>query len=308
MGGAVAAVAVVVGVILMAGRGGPAATLAPVAERATTPAVPTLEPTSTKVAVVVPTATFTPTSTRRPTATPTQTPTRTPTKTPTPRPTNTPRPTPTPTATIDADPTVYDNFNNPANDGSFNQSQWRYRTDPPNQIVQQDGILVVTQDGKPENTELEARKYDRVTLNSPNLFEAKLMLDPDKHAGNVHLHLDADDVSGLGDWFSQCIIDYHSDDQAGANCWDTAWPYQEGHAYSSEWKQVDYGMWHTFRIEVDPATMTFTYYMDGQMIGSHVPVYAEELKKARFTLSIGVWGPSSEALTGYIDDVRIGQY
>ncbi len=54
--------------------------------------------------------------------------------------------------------------------------------------------------------------------------------------------------------------------------------------------------------------MTFTYYIDGQMVGSHVPVDADNLKKARFTMSVGVCcGPSSEALTGYIDDVRISQ-
>ena len=87
---------------------------------------------------------------------------------------------------------------------------------------------------------------------------------------------------------------------------DTAWPAQEGHWYNTGDKPVDLGTRHTFRIEVDPATMTFTYYIDGQMAGSHVPVDAEELKKARFTPSVGVWGPSSEPLTGYIDDVRIG--
>ena len=53
--------------------------------------------------------------------------------------------------------------------------------------------------------------------------------------------------------------------------------------------------------------MTFTYYIDGQMVGSHVPVDADILKKARITLAVGVWGPSSQALTGYIDDVRISQ-
>ncbi len=293
--GALAALALVVGVILLAGRSGPTLTPVPMAERAITP-----ELTSVKVAVAVPTATFTPTPTRRPTATPTRMPPSTPTMTPT------PRPTPTPTATIDADPTVYDNFNNPANDGSFNRSQWRYKTDPPNQIAQQDGILIVTQDGKPEKTALVARKYDGVTLNTPTFFEARLMLSPDQHAGNVQLHLWTD-RAGRGDWFSECVID-HSDEQASAGCWDTIYPEQDGHVYASEGKQVGYGTWHTFRIEVDPATMTFTYYMDGQMIGSHVPVDAEELKKARFKLIIGVWGPSSEALTGYIDDVRIGNY
>jgi serine/threonine-protein kinase len=84
IGGAVAAIAVVVGVILLSRPSPPQSTP---------------EPTSAKVVAAVPTATFTPTPTRRPAATPTRTPTSTPTKTPTPRPTNTPRPTPTQTPT-----------------------------------------------------------------------------------------------------------------------------------------------------------------------------------------------------------------
>jgi hypothetical protein len=81
-------------------------------------------PAATSIARPRPTATpIAPTSTP---LTPTDTPLP-PTATPVP-PTNTPVPTatPQPTPTMDADPTVYDNFNNPANDGSFNQSQWEY--------------------------------------------------------------------------------------------------------------------------------------------------------------------------------------
>jgi serine/threonine protein kinase len=208
----------------------------------------------------------------------------------------------TPTATIDADPTVYDNFNNPANEGSFNQSRWRYSTDtkPPRQIIQQSGVLVVTQDGKSGRTALTARKYAAVTLNARTFFEARLKISPDQYAGNVQLHL----RTWTSDWFSECNIS----EDASAGCWDTIWPIQNGHVYESIRKQVGYGTWHTFRIEVDPLTMTFTYYMDGQMIGSHIPVDAEKLKKARFEFLIGVWSPSPDAVTGYIDDVRIGNY
>jgi hypothetical protein len=158
----------------------------------------------------------------------------------------------------------------------------------------------VTQDGKSGRTALSARKYAAVTLNTRTFFEAKLKLSPDQHAGNIQLHL----RTWTGDWFSECSIS----EDASAGCWDTAWPMQAGHAWESERKQVGYGTWHTFRIEVDPITMTFTYYMDGRMIGSHIPVDAEKLKKARFELIIGVWSPSPDAVTGYIDDVRIGNY
>ena len=125
------------------------------------------------------------------------------------------------------------------------------------------------------------------------------MLSPDKYAGNVKLHLHADLPGGEG-WFSDCNIDGYS----GAQCFDRPSLQQEGHRYEVERKPVDLGTWHTFRIEVDPATMTFTYYIDSQVAGSHVPVDAEDLKKAIFTLAIGVYGWE---VTGYIEDVRVGQ-
>jgi outer membrane protein assembly factor BamD (BamD/ComL family) len=217
---------------------------------------------------------------------------------PTATPTRTPQPTLTPTATIDVDPTVYDNFNNPANDGSFNQGQWRYWFAPPanSQVAQQDGILIVTKSAGSESPELAARKYHRVTLNNKTFFESKLMLSPDKHEGSARFKLHADLLGGF--WFSECSIGR----DGWASCYDRTWPQGE-HGYQSESKSVGYGAWHTFRIEVDPAMMAFTYYIDGQIMGSHVPVDAEKLKKARFTLVTGVYGGE---VTGYIDDVRVG--
>jgi len=239
-----------------------------------------------------PTATASSTASSSPTSTSTTTHTATPTRTP--------RPTATPTATISSDATVYDNFDNPANDGGFNRSQWRYGSDAPNDIAQQDGVLVVTQaSSKPPDqvTRLVARRYDSFSLSASMFLEARLMLDPDHHAGNVQLHFGAYLPAGDG-WFSECNIS----DPGWANCFDTYWPPREGHFYGAESKSVGYGTWHTVGIEVDPATMTFTYYIDGEAAGSHTPVDAKALEKARFVVAIGVYG---DGLTGYVDDVRI---
>ena len=103
----------------------------------------------------------------------------------TPEPTNTPKP---PTATIDADPTVYDNFNNPANDGSFNKYQWIMLNDSMGKVIQKDGRLIVSYDNKtPENgISLSALKYDSV-IQTPTFFEAKLMVDKPPQNGWVFL-------------------------------------------------------------------------------------------------------------------------
>jgi len=277
-------------------------------------ATATPQPTTAPTVEYTPTPTSTPTYTPLPTATPTPTETPepadtpVPTATPTATPTHTSLPTPTPTATIDADPTVYDNFNNPADEGSYNKDLWEpwgwwgQDGQVAYQVAQQNGVLIVTQEGEEPGPciRLGARKYNDVRLNTPTFFEAELMVSPDKFAGDVRLQLHAD-LPG-GKWWLSCgsIHGYY-----GALCNDgLSRPIEEGHWYDVGSRPVDLGTWHTFRIEVDPATMTFTYYIDGQMAGSHVPVDAEELKKGIFDLVIGVCGGE---VTGYIDDVRIGQ-
>jgi hypothetical protein len=203
---------------------------------------------------------------------------------------------------------MYDDFNNPANNGDFDQDQWVYWSDPPNQIAQQDGVLTIIQVDKPaSDTALAPSKYPAFKPNSPILFEAKLMLDTEQHAGHVYLSLNTTLPSGEL-WWSACQIDSYSfDSSAAANCHDTAWQGESPRrTHNVKIKPVDYGTWHKFRIELDPAMMTFTYYIDDQIVGSHIPVDAEALKNAQFALLIGIWGSSSDPLIGYIDDVRIG--
>ena len=253
-----------------------------------------VEVTTTPAAVVMAEATNTPQPTNTPRSTTT----------------TTPQPTPLPAATIDAIPDVYDSFDDPSNDGNFDQSKWILWSDFPSRVVQQDGVLMVSADIETEGgASLGARQYEDVTLstltaNNPTFVEAKLRLSPDEHAGNVSLNIGAN-LEGWG-WFSECnIMDYG--DIVSAGCFDTRWPWQEGYQYNSEEQSVDLGTWHKVRIELDPASMTFTYYVDDQMVGSHVPADADKLRDAKFTVSIGVWGNSSESVKGYIDDVRIGQ-
>ena len=224
-------------------------------------------------------------------------------------------PSPTPQATValvapstpmmGADPTVYDNFNNPANEGSYDKGLWRLWADQ-DQVAQQDGAMVFRQQGKPnEGADLAAFKYYEIPLDRPTFFEARLMLDPDVNAGNVHLELYTE-LSPDEEWYTACSIS-NWEGEASGGCLSEAIPYrQEGSSYESEWVPVQLGSWHTVRTEVDPATMTFSYFIDGQFVGSHTPLDADRLKEARFTLLIGIYAHSADALTGYVDDVRVG--
>ena len=214
---------------------------------------------------------------------------------------------------------MYDHFEDSAYDGGFDRSKWN-RWDNPSigKVVQQAGNLMITQSGQPGAvTGLAASKYTDFILDKPIFFEAKLMLDPNKHGeGHVHLSLQTTLSSGKP-WWSACQIadsSFYAFDggRAATTCNDTVYESDEStnestNNYESTPRLVDYGSWHTMRIEIEPATMASTYYIDGQVIGLHVPVDAEQLKNSKFTFHVSVWGALSNAVVGYIDDVRIGQ-
>ena len=92
------------------------------------------------------------------------------------------------------------------------------------------------------------------------------------------------------------------------NCRDSLWPQQTDHSHETPGQLVELGTWHTVRIEVDPNSMTITYYIDGLVVDSYVPFDAEKLRGAKFQFVVGTWKTTAEGtMTGFIDNVRIGQ-
>ena len=248
-------------------------------------------PTDTMITIAETTKTVSPTAkaTPSPTATLTSIPTKSPvpTSTYTQKPTNTVQPSPTlsPSATIDSDPTVYDNFNNPAFDGRFHSGLWDSSDPPEGHIVQQNGILMMKKESQLANsvTGLAALRYldsslFDLTSNKPTFFEAKLMLDSSAHAGNIYLNLGAD--LGEGSWLGQCYINASSNEQeAWGSCFATNWERRDeaGYDYQAEGNSVFYDTWHVVRIELYPSNMEIKFYLDNNLIGSHIPLDSDKL-------------------------------
>ena len=114
--------------------------------------------------------------------------------------------------------------------------------------------------------------------------------------GNVQLALDAKIAGGEDWWWTECAL---SAEWLG--CYGDL-------GFNPEGLPVKPGTWHTVRIDVDPATMTFTYTVDGQVEGTFVPPNAEALKGAEFALKLGVWhNETGGGVAGQIDEVRIGR-
>lgn len=268
-----------------------------------------VSPESEEIVNVVPTDTPTP---EKPeddvpiddvTDTPTPEPTSTFTSTPKPSDPPTPTNTPVPTPTIDADP-MYDDFNNPAYNGKFNNELWEYNrdnTDGTKTIFnQQDGILEVSREaeGIGTITTISPRSW---TIGQIGFIEAKMMLDSNIKAldgGNVHTVFSGN-ING-SDWYSVIYIGGGQGNSDALIGFDTA-------DYNGESvPSVAYNSWHTVRFEINPETAVISAFVDGKKLDETVHSNPEAFKQSDFKIAIGVYSYGGGLVTGYIDDVRIG--
>jgi len=226
----------------------------------------------------------------------------------TPTPQGTPTaPTPNPEAVL----TLYDDFDDTAYDSLFDPAKWRLSGSSPDpQVHQQDGILVFTDASQDAGVDVKlvARAYDGIHLEESTFIEANLAVPAVSAPGSVGTNILASDPA-MGTWFAGCNIEHYSSQFRGS-CSDFVWPQKEGHSFDTPKQYFEPGSWHTFRIELDPVTMTITYIIDGVQAGSHVLADAETLRNAGFQFSLSSWKtqstPPDTTLTGSISYVSIG--
>jgi hypothetical protein len=219
-----------------------------------------------------------------------------PSDTPTPIPTNTPKPTniPMPTATIDADPTVYDNFNNTVFDGKWHEGLWRYASDSGDTLVtQQEGILKISRQSSGGGG-LTAYKVYRI--DEAKFVEAKLKLDENFQAslGDVGVGL-----LGDHDWWLKCsIYSWQGNSTAEVHC-------SGEKDYTSDAVGVQYNSWYTIRLEINPDLSTISFFLDDKQFDSYTLPNSDIIKQ--FGVELSVWSANGGIVTGYIDNVKVGK-
>ncbi len=227
----------------------------------------------------------------------------TPESTHTPKPNNIPRPTPTPTATIDADPTVYDNFNNPANDGNFNKTRWEFfNPEGICSVAQRKGAMTFSMNSS--NTDGGCFLFGPKDISGDRLqlFEAKMQISTFKEGYvNTKLTMASNGFSG-GGWI-QCGIQA----QQAFNAYIIAYisvTKQETTEFERTYP-IEYNRWYTIRSEVDPNSMTFSCFVDNNLIGTVTPEDAPKLKTSFFKRYIQTFISPNSSATTFVDDVRV---
>lgn len=214
-------------------------------------------------------------------------------------------------AVMDTSPAFTDSFASPEYNGIYNENLWSsHGNEAPSSIVQQGGVLKIVKENRANAaTYLYARNYDEIPLktitqNAPIFFEIKILLQSYETPGDSYINFGA--IFPAGDVFMAQCHAQPKDKQIWATCWDKSWERQDETSYEVDGKNVNYDTWNTFRIEVEPDTMLFSYYLNGQLLGSHIPKDADLLKDSKIWLSFGIWTDNADTVVGYFDDVQMG--
>jgi len=141
-----------------------------------------------------------------------------------------------------------------------------------------------------------------IGINDLGFFEAKVMLNSniEASAGSVGTGLWGPDTQGW--WLSCTIYAQKGDSNAWAGC-TTSDSLDVTRGF-----RVPFDTWHTLRLEINPDTALVSFFIDDQYIGEYIYPNPDKFKSARFDASLQIWSEDGGLVTGYVDDVRMGQF
>ena len=205
---------------------------------------------------------------------------------------------------------LYDDFNNPAFDGSYNPLRWQFWGDRNYFTARQQGgaLMITNTPSTPANVGLDlplAMPLER-TLRQVQRFQARMKLSSGTSGTGAKIQI-MHDVNGRF-WWTQCALHtYGSSPGFGCDITNKT-PENKQVEYGVSWPTpLNFDTWYTARIEIDPNTVEVCFYLDNNLLGCHTPNDAAALKTAtNLVPRIGSWNGNAGATgTRYFDDVYI---
>ncbi len=231
---------------------------------------------------------------------------------PSPTATRTPTATLMPTAIQLAGVLMNDNFDNPVFDGSYDAYYWYGPTcaSQGGREIQQDGTLMfdipTTVNGSCTWNSRFGWQPDKI-----GYIQGKLMLKEYKSArnwGGLIIGLNTQLTPSVS-WQASCQISVPEAKvpRPVFNCHIFRWENTGDWEYSTDDYPVNFGEWHTARIEVEQQTpFLLKFYLDDELIGSHTPTDANTLAVEKLKITLGIWTPGEAKMAAYLDDVILG--
>jgi len=213
------------------------------------------------------------------------------------------------------DPLLYDNFDDPAWDGAWNPAKWSWWPGENNrfQARQQNGVMVLTSTSfaSAGNTTLQVQQGERRSLTQLRLYETRMKISSDRVGGSsaLWMHVSTGSIAGHQEWLTECGLSGRPVQLAWFSC--SIMTTENGQDYNVEYwtpaRQLAYDTWYIVRMEFDPATARIRFYLDNELIGSHLPLDAAALlTTVMLHPSLAILDfDSNTTSTRYVDWVRI---
>jgi hypothetical protein len=174
-------------------------------------------------------------------------------------------------------------------------------------------VLVLRQKGKERSAlRVELAKYINRSFSVPTFVQADVSLSQQAHAGGITLMVEASRPEDRPSYHeAHCGLNATSEAWlANLFCFDR-WVMGADNfddKYDIPNRNANFSSWHQVRIEVNPATMTITYHLDGELMGEHTMSRADTLKDAaQFTFLVELYTPTAEEIIAFADNVQVGQ-
>ncbi len=213
-------------------------------------------------------------------------------------------------ATVSPPPdlTPYDAFDNPVYDGTYNPGLWYEQEDNNCELVQHDGMLVLT--NTVSSVELGCRfvagRPMKVTVGELRSLEVQMRMSGNAGgSAGQNLGITAEDSSSNWSWDASCGLVSRPDGiraifyigNVGAN--------DELHDQFIQEFLAEYDRWYTIRLTVDPDTVTVSCTVDGDLLGSAIPNNVTQSGDERYLRKLGGWRQAGASATSYFDDFRL---
>jgi len=196
-----------------------------------------------------------------------------------------------------AEALLYDGFDDPAHNGKYNTNLWFCGGCAYASVTQiDDAVRLEVANGVVALNSQSVWSSDNI-----DYMQGRIKLQ-DAVNGGVNVILRANLTSY--DWETSCFIQSIPELRAEYGC--DVYTYVNGRTkaeYVTESLPVNLGDWHTARIELTSDTLELRFYLDGQLIGEHVPVDAKELQNAFLRVSLGSY--TDTHLVAHVDDVLV---
>ena len=155
------------------------------------------------------------------------------------------------------------------------------------------------------------KQPERRSLAQLRRYEARMKISSDRTGGSstVWIHVSAGSIAGHQEWLTECGLGGRPTQSAWAGC--SIMTTEDGQDYNTEYqtptKYLVYDTWYAVRMEFDPTTAGMRFYVDNELIGSHVPQDAAALlttTRLRPIIATLNFDPNTTS-TRFVDYVRI---